>query len=89
MNDKIDSKDIEFTMKNCKVCGKITNENNAICKECFMTYMPKIKAFLNKNPNVIYSEVAFTREDIKGFSNKVLYEFTEAGLIKLQDKRGE
>ena len=70
-------------MKNCKICGQITNETNAICKECFMTYFPLLKKFVDTHSGITYMEAVFHKE--LPVPRNVLYEFTEAKLIKVKE----
>lgn len=47
---------------NCKICLEITSEKNSICKKCFMEYFPKIKKFVDNNPNISYAEALFNKK---------------------------
>jgi hypothetical protein len=50
-------------MKNCKICNKLTTEENGICKECVFDYMPKITAFLQTHPDITeYTALVFHKQ---------------------------
>ena len=70
----------ENKMVNCKICGKLNNDN--ICVSCLSEYVPQLKEFVDKYPGMTYLEAVFHR--CLPVPRNVLYEITQAGIIKMK-----
>jgi hypothetical protein len=81
-SDKMKEEEVTLRKKNCRICSKLTGQDNEICIECLQEYHPKIKEYLNKFPNMSYLE-AVGNKNIP-VPRKVFYEFCEAGIIKIK-----
>jgi len=68
-------------MKNCNICGKLSEES--ICKTCLITYVPLLKKFISEHPTINYMEAAFNKN--LPVPRNVLYELTMSGLIKIKN----
>jgi len=76
--DKIGIEDLK--MKSCKICGKLSDED--ICKYCLAEYQPKISRFIREYPGITYAEAVFSKD--LPVPRNVLYEFSNAGIIKIK-----
>ena len=80
--EKITPSELKLDIVNCKICGEVCNDSKGICKKCFATYYPKIKAFMNANPGLTYLALV-GHKDIP-VPRRVFYEFEQAGFIKVR-----
>lgn len=67
----------------CTICKKPTHEK--ICVECLQSYVPKVQAFLDARPGIIYIEAVLSKD--LPIPRETLYILQEAGIIKLRDRR--
>ena len=73
-------------MVNCKVCGKVINEEKefkGICNTCVNNYYTLIKDFLDKYSGMSYIEAIF-HEKIP-VPRSVFYAFYKAGYFKTRN----
>ena len=81
-SEKIATADLSFTMTNCPICGKLTNDK--ICLECMQSYHAPLKAFIEQHPGITYMEaICHTQRPVP---RNVIYEFDKAGILKIRNK---
>ena len=79
-NSKSSIRKFETSNTKCSICGNLSTEK--ICSGCMMEFFPKLKSFLDDNPGMTYLEINFHKD--LPISRKVLYEFVQAGIIKIK-----
>jgi len=83
MNEDLKKNDTK-KLQNCLSCDKLTTDNK-ICKACVAEYLPKLKEFIDKHPELDnYMRVNFHKE--LPIPRRALYALDQAGLIKIRTK---